>query len=852
MSSLFSPSPAHTPPPTAQTAVARWRAVADMRSDAIAVRTPEESITFGQAGERVDAWSRALAATITEPGRPIAVDVESDVASVVSILAVLGSGHPVILLDPLLPDDRRDHILGLSGAHRLDPAAIAALTPSDTPVPDPDPGDPAVIIFTSGSTGKPKGVVHAQRTWVNQALDGNLFMGLGPTDRAAVLLPLSFGAGFDCLVMTLLNGATLTLWDVRRRTTTGLREWLTGEQITTAHCTPSLVRSWLPELDSADAIPTLRLLSTCGEPVHSADVALIRSTLMPTGVFCSWSGSSEMGDLAFNVFGPDRPLPAGAIPVGTPASDKHVRILDDDGTDLPVGVAGEIVVESAHLALGYHGDPEQTARKFTPLADGRTRLHTGDLGRFDEEGQLHLLGRRDDAIKVRGYLVEPIEVEAALRAQRWTVDAVVTADRAAGQLTAHVAVDPDKWAPSAAEVRTALAKTLAPWMIPRDVIIMTELPRNERGKVDRAALPPPPPRRSDPVRGSTEVALMHIWCELLGLETIGRTEDFISLGGDSLAAARMLAAISERWLVDISTADFAQTPTIGALATQVDRGHRRRARHVDGDAPSELRSGTGNPLFIAAGAGGPAASLLPLARALDGDFPVYGLQAHGLEGRGRADRSIHAAARRAVKQIRALAPAGPYRLCGYSFGAFVMLEAASILRRQGADCEAVVLIDALFEPELRQRVMVDHSSHPDLRSERAALPQRGSEVVEVLPPQRRLLVWWNQTAMRFLVATAGLFRLPTTLQWTVFWDLGRQLLRNHRPTPYAGAARMILAAENPDDAEVWSRLVDGRLDVVRVPGDHHSMMRAPLVAATAAEIGVALAGHDDYRTGVDA
>ncbi|MFW0783317.1 AMP-binding protein [Gordonia sp. CPCC 206044] len=851
-----------------RTAVAHWRAMAVARGDATAVRSPDGSITFSSALSHADDRARAIAAAVVEPGRPVAVDVESDVESVLSVLAVLCSGHPVIFLDPLLPDDRREHILRISGARRFAPSDIAALPASDAPVAEPQPGDPAVIIFTSGSTGAPKGVVHAQQGWVNQAVDGREVLGFGPGDREAVLLPLSFGAGFDCLIMGLLNGVTLLLWDVRRRTTTGLRDWLADSGATTMHCTPSLLRSWLPELDAAAALGDLRLLTTCGEPVHHDDVERTRSTVLPDGVFCSWSGSSEMGNLAFNRFPRTRAVPPGAIPVGTPASDKHVRILDEDGVDLPAGTAGEIVVESANLALGYHDDPELTAGRFRPLEDGRTRLYTGDLGRFDESGQLHLLGRRDDAIKVRGYLVEPVEVEAAIRALRWTVDAVVTADRESGRLTAHVAVDPDRWHPAPAEIRIALGKTLAPWMIPQDVIVMAQLPRNERGKVDRAALPPPPERTPEPVRGPTEAALLHIWCGLLGLDTVGRNEDFISLGGDSLAAARLLTEIRDRWLVDIATADFAAAPTIAALGERMDRAHQERAQTAAVRPITELRSGTGEPVFLAAGAGSPAAGLLPLVRHLDGEFPVYGLQAHGLESRGRADRSVRAAARRAVRDIVAVQPAGPYRLAGYSFGAFVMLEAASMLRARGARCEVVVLIDALFEPELRARVESLYDARGLAPRGRGAVDEPGGAaasagvaagagvgLTHVLPDRsavddaaahhlspirQRMKLLWNRCAMQFLVATAGLLRLPTTLQWTVFWDLGRQLLSRHRPTPYPGRVTLIMADTNPDDECLWSGLATGELDIVRVVGDHHSMMRAPHVSGTAAVVDSAL------------
>ena len=878
------------------TAAQIWRAVAARRADEIAVRTPDESVTFCGALTVADRRAGLIAAAVPERSRPVAIDVESDVDSVLSVLAVLCSGHPVIVLDPFLPEARRERILALSGAHLLTADDLRApllqndtAPPNDTASPNntghpehtghpedtdhPDstgielpvdigPDDPATLIFTSGSTGEPKGVVHAQRFWVNQATDGRVFLGLGPDDSAATLLPLSFGAGFDCVMMTLLNGAGLLLWDVRRRGVDGLRDWLDEQQATTVHCTPSLLRSWLPDAradtsaDQADpgamrAVDSVRLLTTCGEPVHSGDVDRVRAHLMPGGVFCSWSGSSETGNLAFNRLPANRAHPPGVIAVGTPASDKHVRIVGEDGADLPAGSAGEVVIESAHIALGYHGAPELTAARFTDLGAGRRRYRTGDLGRLDDEGRLHLLGRKDDAVKIRGYLVEPIEVEVAIRALPWTADAVVTADRSAHTLVAHVAVDPDLWSPSPAEIRTEMSKTVPPWMIPRDVVVLAELPRNERGKVDRAALPPPPERVPEPARGLTEADLANLWQEILALDVVGRNEDFVALGGDSLAAATMLRRVADRWLVEIATADFAAEPTIAALGALLDAASETRARTEGVGSITRLRSGTGRPLFIAAGAGSPAAGLLPLVRELAGDYPVYGLQAHGLERRGRADRSIRAAARRAVRDILAVEPAGPYRLCGYSYGGFVMLEAATILAGRGAECESVVLLDPIFEPELLARVTGGAVDPAATAPEREALPDRtgtGEADREPPGPRERVSILWNRALMSALVATAGLVRLPTAVQWTVFWDLGRQQIKRHRPAVYPGSAVVVMADANSGDAATWDRLVAGGPIVVRVSGDHHSMLRPPLVRETAKVLAEAVAtGHEGAR-----
>ncbi|AZG46829.1 AMP-binding protein [Gordonia insulae] len=343
------------------TAAARWRAVAAARADATAVRTPEASLTFAETAAQADRRAQQIVG-MTEAGRPIAISIESDTDTVVSMLAVLCSGRPLVLLDPFLPADRRERVLRLSGAHLWEPLD-ADVDPGGTVsgAPEPAPDDPAVLLFTSGSTGTPKGAVLSQRMPVNHARDGRHFMNFGPEDRAAVLLPLSFGGGLDALAMSLLNGATVLLWDVRRRTTSGLRDWLAAERATTVHSTPSLLRSWLGELTADDAVDSVRLLSTCGEPTHHTDVLLTRETLMPHGMFCSGAGASEVGNLAFNLLSPEQEIEAGPVPVGLPASDKHIRIVDEDGADLPAGTTGEVLVESAHIASGYHDDPEQTA-----------------------------------------------------------------------------------------------------------------------------------------------------------------------------------------------------------------------------------------------------------------------------------------------------------------------------------------------------------------------------------------------------------------------------------------------------------------------------------------------------------
>ncbi|MDS1115335.1 alpha/beta fold hydrolase [Gordonia westfalica] len=828
----------------------RWRAIAVDRGDAVAIRTPEQSITFEQATARVDDLARAIV-DITAADTPVAVEIESDVDSVIAMLAVWCAGRPLVMVDPFLPEDRRATILRQSGAHLLTPSTghdheLRDQTTAQ-PAVEPGPDDPAVLLFTSGSTGTPKGVVLAQRTPVNHARDGRRFMELGPDDRAAVLLPLSFGGGLDALAMSLLNGASMLLWDVRRRTTTGLREWLAAEGATTAHCTPSLLRSWLGELGAEDAVDSLRLLSTCGEPAHRSDVLLARETILPHGVFCCWAGASEVGNLAFNLFPPDREVEAGPLLVGIPASDKVVRIVDEDGSDLPTGSTGEVVVESAHVASGYHANPELTAARFTTLPDGRRRYRTGDLGRFDENGELALLGRGDDAIKIRGYLVEPLEVEAALRSLPWTIDAVVTADREEARLTAHVAVDPEKWSPSPAEIRHELGKTLTPWMIPRDIVVVAEIPRNERGKVDRGALPPPPPRPTpERPRGLTEMALHRFWSEILGLEpeSFGRHDDFVELGGDSLAAAKMLSEVQHHLQLEVNTAMLSEAPTIAQFAQQIEAAAKERSKNASGATLIRLRRGTGDPIFLVAGAGSLATSLTPIVRALSGDRPVYAIQSRGVEKRGRADHSVRAAARRAIADIRSVQPHGPYQIGGYSLGGFIAVEVAARLTKAGETCHTVAVLDSVVDPVLAQRLSGDgpkvlqriRDSLRSLTATKETLPDRTGADEENKPGGSPLQRAVQEIALKALVLTAGLVPLSTPVQWVVFFRLGTKMIRRHRPSPYSGPITVIRARTNTDDPALWRHFTSGKVEFLDIDGDHISMIRAPHATETARAI----------------
>ncbi|MBM9468982.1 non-ribosomal peptide synthetase, partial [Nakamurella leprariae] len=570
------------PGPTADLAD-RLDAVTAARPDAEAVTSPGESWTYAEVTATARRWARALRGHLAdEPAdRPVALAVEPTASAVVALLAVILSGRPVVPVDPMLPVERAALIRELSGGVPMDVAEVRQLGETDgapeADLPTAGIDDPAVIFFTSGSTGRPKGLVHSHGAWLNQAYETRLALDLTPDDRLSLILPVSFGAGLDVLFMGLLNGATVCVYDPRVLGVGGLHAWLQEQRVTTVHGTPALLRAVLDHLPDGAPMKGVRLVTSCGEAIHSSQVEAIRARLDPGGRFTGVSGASEIGNLAFHRLDPDRPVPVGLLPVGRPAANKTIEVVDEAGVPVVVGATGEVAITSRFLARGYFGDPEQTAARFVRHPDGTTTYRGGDLGRWDADGVLHLLGRADAAVKVGGYLVEPAEVEAALLAFPEIREAVVSAvrptdavDGARTRLLAHVVPVETNQPVTPASVRRALRDRLPSWMVPAEVVMVPALPRNERGKIDRRALPTPPaPAAVDPAPG-TETVIAAVWAQVLGLDRVGATDDFWALGGDSLAVEEMLAGVGTATGVGITTADAAATATVRELAALVD------------------------------------------------------------------------------------------------------------------------------------------------------------------------------------------------------------------------------------------------------------------------------------------
>jgi acyl-coenzyme A synthetase/AMP-(fatty) acid ligase len=469
------------------------------------------------------------------------------------------------------------------------------------------PNAPACIVYTSGSTGRSKGVLLSHRSLLHcQDLQVE-FLRLQPADRVANLRSTSTSAGLGNVLAPLCAGACVFPFDLHSRGLNDLTLWIATRKITGLSFAGSLFRTWVAALPDGCRLPSLRYVRVAGEPLYGVDVARVAQHLESDWRLCYLLSSTECATIAGRVLNSSSQLEQGMVPVGLPARGMEIRLENDAGQIVGPGDIGEIVVKSSFLALGYWKEPELTAASFlTDPADGRRFFRTGDLGRWRSDGTLEHFGRKGRKIKVRGFSVEPFEVECELLRQPGVKNAVVVSHQDAGEealLVGYVAAPSNI---SASTIRKGLATRLPPHMVPSHIVVMDTLPMTAGGKIDRRSLPLPSSKRL-PSHGyrapanEDERALVSIWQEILKLPGIGTDDNFFELGGTSLQALLLFGRIKTVLRRNVPPSAIICAPTIAQLAELMrQEGTLGTAESL---VPFRL-SGVNEPLYIMHGNNG--------------------------------------------------------------------------------------------------------------------------------------------------------------------------------------------------------------------------------------------------------
>ncbi|MGD2114936.1 MAG: thioesterase domain-containing protein, partial [Acidobacteriota bacterium] len=569
----------------------------------------------------------------------------------------------------------------------------------------------------------------------------------------------------------------------------------------------------------------------------------------------------------------------------------------------PLGVPGQLHVGGSGggseggsgLARGYRGRPAATAACFVPdptgLGGPGGRLYaTGDLVRSGPDGRLRFLGRIDHQVKLRGHRIELGEIEQVLLEHPAVAEAAVVLreDRPGDQrLVAYVSggeADPER-------LREHLLARLPAFMVPAAFVRLERLPRTPNRKLDRAALPAPAlpepaeePSRRPPPESAAGRTLAEIWAEILGVEVdrLGAGDDFFGLGGHSLLVSRLLVRVRERLGVELALAEIFRNSTLEGLARQVEarqvEARQAEARQVElgGAAPAgrpatlprclmAIRTGgAAPPLFLVHPASGSPLCFVDLALRLGEERPVFGFQSPLLEGDRWRPRSLGEMAVRYVDEMRAVRPAGPYLLGGWSFGCAVAYEMARLLERDGQEVGLLFLLDAGPEVPAGRAGASGPRRTLGLFTETARLVA-GTPLPRSYRDLRVLASW---AGVSLPESPRAIWRRPWKARLRFLAELARQVVRSidafrsnlapalrYRPRPYAGRAVLFRAREGrpPSGRDALAddvrRLAHGGAEIVEVPGNHMTLLDRHHAGGLAARVDELLAPGPDGALG---
>lgn len=681
-----------------------------------ALKFHERTISYQDLEEQTNQLAHKLTEQGIKSGDFIGVALPRSIELIMVLKAIMQCGAAYVPLDPNYPRKRLEFMLNDSEAQFLITTKDFSLalestsslliledlfsnlstypkTPLNLKVA---PTEIAYLLYTSGSTGNPKGVPITHRNLVNFLYSMSSEPGIKETDRLLSITTISFDiAGLE-LFLPLLTGATLIIADDETVKDTRLMlDLLQKEHITLLQATPS---TWQMLLDSGWEKP-LALKALCGGEALPMVLAKKIVNLV-----------SEL----WNVYGPTETtiwstikqikMDDALITIGHPIANTQVYILNEEGFLVPPGTHGELCIAGDGLAKGYWKRPDLTSEKFITNTFGphkNTALYrTGDLAKLLPSGEIQCLGRIDQQVKIRGHRIELEEIEKALDLLEGVQTSVVllNGDRLIANLILNAAKnsiddETNSW-------KQALAEQLPTHMIPQEYHVLTAFPKTLNGKIDRKALLASIATKAQtatytPPRNKTEQLIATIWQECLEIGKIDIHSDFFELGGHSLIAVKVMALLEKETQIRLPLSALFEYPSIAKLANFMEMDNP--SAHWDSLVPIKPE-GNKTPLYIIHGAEYNVLTFNGLAKNLDPDQPVYGLQAKGLNGIDEPHTSVEEMVTDYISEILSANPQGPYALAGYSFGGIAAFEMARQLKTLGKEVTTVVLFDSYVYP----------------------------------------------------------------------------------------------------------------------------------------------------------
>ncbi len=856
-----------------------FEAQVERTPDVVAIVSGEVTVSYRELNRRANLVAHALRTAGIKPDVLVGLFTDRSVEMVVGVLGILKAGGAYLPLDPAYPQARLEHMLNdanapviltqMSLSSRL-PQTTSQIICLDEKGVFPEQNDEnltnlnksedlAYVIYTSGSTGQPKGSAIVHRGVSRLVLNTN-YVHLDSSDAIAQVSNISFDAATFELWSALLNGGRLVL--INKDIALSPHEFavqLREQKITVMFLTTALFNLLSREVPTAFA--TLKTLMTGGEACDTSSFCAVLKNGAPERLLHVY-GPTE--STTFATWQLVENVNEGMIPIGLPVSRTKIFILDRYLNPVPVGVPGEIYIGGDGLAREYLNQPDMTKEKYIVLSNLvrstqhsflETRLYkTGDIARYLGNGSIEFIGRKDHQIKLRGFRIELGEIENALLAHPSIQEIVLQVDASKNdkKLIAYYVAATSL---PVSDLREFLKQRLPEYMVPSVWIHMEQFPLTPNGKVDRKKLPKADQALTEnkqelvAAKDELEVRLINIWQEVLGIYPIGIRDNFFELGGHSLIAVRLFSAIQQAFGKQLPLAVLFQSPTIEQLAELL----RQQGWEPAWNSLVPLRpNGTAAPFFCVHAVGGNVLEYNNLVQHFDSDHPFYGLQAVGLDGQTPPLTSIEEMAAHYLHEIRQLQPHGPYYLGGRSFGGSVAFEMARQLQAQG---EAVALLAMLDTYPLGWLKLFSEAEAGEYKKKflrlrfnqhcrnLASLNLRGKADYIFSKAQfktRKLKnIWWQLKGKSGRNSDHSLAEILRKIE-----EINYLAVRKYVPQVYAGKVTFFCAEEEVSVAENitgWQVLAAGGVEIIRLPGDHQTMIKEPHVQELARQLTFALA-----------
>ncbi|NOK08417.1 non-ribosomal peptide synthetase [Corallococcus exercitus] len=847
------------------------------RPEAIAVRHGAQTLTYAELDARANQLAWTLKAQGVGPEAPrVGVCLTRSIDLIVSVVAVLKAGGAYVPLDPDYPADRLALMISDAKVHRIITGtatsarfssdsvgcirvdALEATAHSGSPYDATrfHPLEPAYVIYTSGSTGRPKGVCVPHQAVMRLVMDPD-YIPFGPEDRVAQAATVSFDASTFEVWGALLNGATLVLFSKEEIIDPAtLARGLRDERITALFLTTALFNH-VTRMEPT-AFNGLSTLLFGGEAVDPACVNRLLAHGGPRRLLHVY-GPTE--NTTFSTWHPVTEPVTGTVPIGKPLSNSTAYVLDTHLYPVAPGIVGELFVGGDGLAWGYWERPDLTATAFVPhpfaSTPGARLYRTGDLVRQRHDGAFDFVGRRDHQVKVRGFRIEPGEIEAVLRQHASVREALVLVREDSPGDKRLVAYVTFRDAVTASDLRAHVQAALPSHMVPSAFVLMDGLPLNANGKVDRRALPRPSDTTDAEEAGvmprtPLEQRIAELWAEVLGRTAISVTASFFDLGGHSLLAAQLVSKLSEHFPFKVPLQVLFQSPTVAALAQWIQAKLTPDAP-VAAQGPTlpegivRLQQGRTDlpPLWCMHPVGGTVFCYQDLVRALGPDRTVYGFQAPGVNGECPPLGSIELLASHHLSAMLQWQPRGPHYLVGLSMGGTIVYEMAQRMLTLGIPPALLVFLDTpgpgqmptRFEDDAALLAAMFGDDTPTLAQRLRSLPPH-EQMKEVLRQAREGATVPDSYSLRDLEIFLDV------------WKAHMRALFSYEPVPYEGPATYLKAQVHVPPhplhpEQPWRELVRHGLEVLPVPGNHQTMIEPPHVETMARHLTACLRRVED-------